>query len=58
MMFYIGNCSYFDLSARTVEEMRAYGDVTIVPDMAIPLVAWFAAIWGIRYPSTSMSAWR
>ena len=42
MMFYIGNCCYFDLAARTVKEMRACGDITILPDMAILLVAWFA----------------
>ena len=50
MMFYIGNPSYFDLTARTVEEIKACRAVTIVPDMAIPLVVWFAAMWGMRYP--------
>jgi len=50
IMFYISNCCYFDLSVRTVEEMRACRDVTIVPNIAIPLVAWFAAMWGMRYP--------
>jgi len=37
MMFYICNCCYIDLSVRTVEDMRACRDITIVPDMAIPL---------------------
>ena len=49
MMFYIGNYCYFDLSMRTVQEMRACLDVSIVPDMAIPLGVWFAAMWGMRY---------
>jgi len=50
IMFYIANCCYFNLCAHTVEEMRAGQDITIVPNMAIPLVAWFAAMWGLRYP--------
>jgi len=50
MMFYIGNCCYFDLSASTVKKMRACRDFTIVSNMAILLVVWFAAIWGMKYP--------
>jgi len=50
MMFYIRNCCYFDLSASTVAEMRACQDITIVANMAIPLVVWFAAMWGMRFP--------
>jgi len=38
MMFYISNSCYFDLSAFTVEEMRACQNITNVPEMAIPLV--------------------
>jgi len=44
MMFFIGNCCYFALSVHTVEEMRACRDITIMPDMAIPLSVWFAAM--------------
>ena len=50
MLFYMGNCCIHDLLARTVAEMSGCRDVTIVCDLAIPLVAWFAAHSGQGYP--------
>ena len=48
MLFYMGNCCIHDLLARTVAEMRGCRDVTIVCDLAILLVACFAALYGQR----------
>ena len=39
MLFYLGNCCIHDLFARTICEMRGCPDITIVSDLAIPLVA-------------------
>ena len=50
MMFYMGNCCINDLFARTIAEMRGCPDITIVSDLAIPLVVWFVATYGQRYP--------
>ena len=50
MLFYMGNCCIHDFIARKVAEMRGCRDLTIVCDLAIPLVAWFAALYGQRYP--------
>ena len=44
MLFYMGNCCIHDLLARTGAEMRGCGDVTIVWDLTIPLLAWYAAL--------------
>ena len=49
-MFYMGNYGIHDLPARSVAEMHGCPDSTIVCDLAIPLVAWFAALYGQRYP--------
>ena len=50
MFVYMGNCCIHDLLARTVAEMSGCRGVTIVCDLAIPLVAWFPALYGQRYP--------
>ena len=50
MLFYIGNCCIHNLLASTVAELRCCQDVTIICDLAIPLVAWFATLYGLRYP--------
>ena len=50
MLFYMGNWCIHDLLARTIAEMRGCRDVTIVCDLVIPLVAWFAALYGQHYP--------
>jgi len=44
MMFYIGNSCYLNLSVHTVKEIRACRDISIVPNMAIPHVVWFAVM--------------
>ena len=50
MLFYLGNGCIHDLCARTICEMVRCPDITIVSDLAIPLVAWFVALSGQKYP--------
>ena len=50
MLFYLGNCCIHDLFARTICEMHGCPDITIVSDLAIPLVVWFVALYGQKYP--------
>ena len=50
MLFYMGNCCIHDLLSHPVAEMPGCWDVTIICDLGIPLVAWFAALYGQRYP--------
>ena len=50
MLFYLGNYCIHDLFARTICEMRGCPDITIFSDLAIPLVAWFVALYGQKYP--------
>ena len=56
MLVYMGDCCIHDLLACTVAEMRGCRDVTIVCDLAIPLVAWFAASMVSVTPTLSISA--
>ena len=50
MLFYLGNCCIHDLFARTICEMPGCLDMKSVSDLAIPLVAWFVALYGQKYP--------
>ena len=50
MLFYLGNCCIHDLFAGTICEMYGCPDVTIVSDLEIPLVVWFVALYGPKYP--------
>ena len=50
MLFYLGNCCIHDLFARTICEMHGCPYITIVSDLAIPLVVLFVALYIEKYP--------
>ena len=50
MLFYLGNCCIHVLFAHTICEIRGSLDIMIVSDLAIPLVTWFVALYGQKYP--------
>ena len=49
MLFYLSNCCIHNLFARTICKIHGCPDIKIVSDLAIPLVAWFVALYGQKY---------